>query len=152
MNLLIGLKTLHIALAVVWFAAPLGLVSLLRHGLAGGPETFKLACATSQRRSVMAAIFGFSTLLVGVGLVFASPDGFGSVSPRIHASLGLVVIMLGFAAGVLKPMGERLGAIAERGLDDDGRKEAEAILPELGMFSGMTHGLWFVILVLMCLP
>jgi len=149
MTLLIALKTLHIALAVVWFAAPLGLVSLLRDGLAGGPETFKLACATSQRRGVMAAVFGFSTLLAGVALVFAA-GGFGVVSPRIHASLGLVVVMLAFSAGVLKPMGGRLGAIAEKGLDDDGRKEAEAILPKLGMFSGITHGLWFVILVLMC--
>ena len=142
------LRVLHITLAALWFGAPLGVVKLLRNGLEGGPDTFRMSAASGSKRGAMAGIAGILTLLTGLIIVFHM-GGFGSVAPQIHGAIVVAVVILGISIGVLKPMGAKLSEIAEKGLDDEGRARAEAILKKMGPISHGIHGLWLVLLVLM---
>jgi len=142
------LRVLHITCAALWFGAPLGLVRLLKDGLAGGPDAFRMSTAVGARRGAVTGIAGVLTLLTGLAIVFHM-GGFGSVAPQIHGAIAIAVVMLGISVGLLKPMGARLSAIAEKGLDDEGRAQAEAILKKMGPISHGIHGLWLLLLVLM---
>ena len=148
MTIAVVLRVLHITCAALWFGAPLGVVKLLRNGLAGGPETFRMSAASGAKRGAMAGIAGILTLATGLTIVLHM-GGFGIVAPQIHAAILVAVVIIGVSIGVLKPMGAKLSAIAEKGLDDEGRAQAEAILKKMGPISHGIHGLWLLLLVLM---
>jgi hypothetical protein len=64
-------------------------------------------------------------------------------------AMGLILLMLGLAFGVLKPLGARLTTLADHELTDAAHTEINGILKRVAMFTGITHGLWLVVLVLM---
>jgi hypothetical protein len=142
------LKVVHIACAAVWFGAPLGVVRLLKDGLEGGSDTFRMSTAVGGKRGALTGIAGVLTLALGLVMV-VKMGGFGSALPQFHAAIAIAVVMLGVSVGVLKPMGAELSAIAAKDLDDAGRARAAAILKKMGPISHGIHGLWLVLLVLM---
>jgi len=148
MWLYVLLRVFHITVAALWFGAPLGMVGLLRGGLASGPEAFKMSCALVGKKGKIAGIAGILTLLSGIAIIFQM-GGFGSVPVPIHIAMGLVLVMLGLAFGVLKPLGGKISAYAGSDLDDAARADIDGMLKKMAMLTGITHTLWLVILVLM---
>lgn len=130
-----ALKILHILSMAVWFAAPLTITSDIRKTLGlGKPHTQELA-ARVDRPVVLAMGFGVLTIVTGVALIFQL-GGFKAVSPRIHASLLLALIALAVEMMALRP------AIAR--LSEEGAKPGK-----IAMFTGISHLLKLVMLVLM---
>ena len=85
------LRVFHITVAALWFGAPLGMVGLLRGGLASGPEAFKMSCDLVGKKAKISGIAGILTLLSGIAIIFQM-GGFGSVPVPIHIAMGLVLV------------------------------------------------------------
>lgn len=148
MSIYVLLRVVHIFCAALWFGAPLGVVKLLKTGLEGGADTFRLAAAVGAKRGAMAGIAGILTLVTGVTIIIHM-GGFGVVASQIHAAMLVAVVMLGISLAVLKPLGSQLSEIAAKKLDDEGRGRARAILKKMGPITHSIHAMWLLLLILM---
>ena len=105
------LLVLHVVFAVLWFAAPLSAVPMLRRVAPHGREAFHAVALSATRQGVVGAVGNVCTFLSGVGLMFAVYGGM-SAPVRFHVALGLVLLagVLGFL--VQRPAGQRLAQLA----------------------------------------
>ena len=140
------LKTIHILCASVWLGSGLTIAGDVRRTLEQGRPHTDLLISRVNRQGKMAGIFGMLTLLSGVNLVFVM-GGFGNVGHNIHAGLGLSLLIFAVGLGLSMPTWRRIRAIL--GAETGDLAEARKLAGRLGMFTGIEHLLWLVVLVLM---
>ena len=137
------LRIVHIAAMGTWFGVSLLAAGDLRRTLAAGPAHVDLLLARFAAISRVASAAGWTTVLSGLALIF-SLGGFGKVPHAIHAGLLLALVLVGL--GIATGMQGQKAALALKAGADPGPARKRA-----GMFGGIAHLLWFVILCLMVL-
>lgn len=140
MTLKIVFVVLHVLTAAGYFGLGLGLTNWARAATSfdgGGPREALVGLGTRTVRTmtillVATFVFALAAFLLG--------GGFRVYGPTYHASLGLIVLLLGVHLGLIAPAWRGLAA---------GRDGA---IGRLGMGTGLAHLLWVVLLVLMFWP
>ncbi len=141
------LIVLHVGSAATAFGLGLPTAGALRRATGRGRDVMASAAAEVNRAGRLAGIFGLSTLLTGLALVFYR-GGFKVVSPAIHGAILLVLTMVVLGHLVQKPAGVALTAAAEAG---DGAAWDKA-RKRWAMVEGILQLLWVVTLALMFIP
>lgn len=98
----VALKIAHIFSMAIWFGGGAGVIADLRRTLPLGQEPWEAARARTDGNAQRTIAAGFSTLLTGLGLVFAA-GGFAHVSSRIHLGLALTLCTFVTGAAVVQP-------------------------------------------------
>jgi hypothetical protein len=142
------LKLAHILFIATWFGAGLTYASDVRRTLEKGPPHTHLLAARVGKSMAILAGSGAMAIATGLVLVF-SLGGFASIPPRIHAGLGLTLILFAVQAAVLRPTWGRIASLLDT---PSGLDEARKLAGRLGMLSGIGHLLWLVVLALMVVP
>lgn len=130
------LVILHVITAAGWFGLALVIGGLARQAAAGagtgvveeGAKTVKLM----NIFIVLTFVFGLSAFFIG--------GGFAGYGPQYHASLTLVLILVGVQLLMIRPAWSRLASGAEGA--DAGRKR-------MTMAVGIGHLIWLIVLILM---
>lgn len=143
-NLFSAIRLLHFLGMAVWFAGALNIAGDVRKTIARGKPHTEVLVPRVSRALDVGAIAAIVTIGSGLGMIFGL-GGFGAISPRIHAGLGLAILTLAVEIILLKPAVGRLGDALSSG---DGR-ELRPMAGRIAMFAGITHALKLVILVLM---
>ena len=140
------LKTIHILSTAVWLGAGLTVAGDVRRTIERGRPHTDLLIERVNRQGRLAVIGGVFTLGTGVNLIFTL-GGFANVRSNIHAGLGLSLLIFAVGLGLSMPTWRRIRAI----LSDAGGDLAEAkrLSRRLGMFTGIEHLLWLIVLVVM---
>ncbi len=146
MHLYLILKTVHILCATIWLGSGLTIAGDVRRTIAQGRPHTDLLIPRVNRQGKTAGIFGMLTVLSGINMVFTM-GGFGNVGHNIHAGLGLSLLIFAVSLGLSMPTWRRIRAILGTEAGDLG--EARKLAGRLGMFTGIEHLLWLVVLVLM---
>jgi uncharacterized membrane protein len=134
----------HVALAMVWFGAGLGLPRRLRAAIARGRSEATVAAQEARRASRTAILAALATTGSGLALVFIG-GGFALASPRIHAGLGLTVVALLLELATRSILRKIDDSIASEG-------DPASALPRVrraAMTQGLTHLAIFAVLALM---
>jgi hypothetical protein len=134
-------RALHIAFAAAWFGVPIAGPGLLRWGLQNGDAALEGAAAKVARLNWVAVGMGSGVLVTGLLMIFQA-GGFAVISPRIHAAILVVVIMLALNVALLRPLLAKLQA-------KPAPAQRESLVKRFAMMAGITQGLWTVVLVLM---
>ena len=108
--LYVALKIAHVLSMAVWFGGGAGVVADLRRTLPLGPEPWEGARARTNGNARRTIAAGVSTLLTGLGLVFAA-GGFGHVSSRVHLGFGLTLCTFVTGAAVVQPAWMKLSRL-----------------------------------------
>ena len=140
------LKTIHILSTAIWLGAGLTVAGDVRRTIEQGRPHTDLLITRVNRQGKMAGIFGMLTVLSGLNLIFTM-GGFGNVGHNIHAGLGLSLLIFAVGLGLSMPTWRRIRTILGTEAGDLG--EARRLAGRLGMFTGIEHLLWLVVLVLM---
>ena len=143
-NLLSAIRLCHFLGMAVWFAGALGIAGDVRKTIARGKPHTAILVPRVMRALNIGSVAAIVTIASGIGMVFAL-GGFKAVQPRIHAGMGLAILTLAVEIMLLKPAAARLGEALDSG---DGR-ELRPTAGRIAMFSGITHALKLVTLVLM---
>ena len=141
------LVVLHIIFAVLWFAYPLGMVRIVRQSLSSGRPAFLSACQENERRLRNSNIAGTLTVLLGVHLISQNLGGFSEATPNFHMAFGLGVLLLLYGFLFLRSQAGKITAIAQDEQAD--LNTSASLIKRYAMFSGIQHGMWLVLLVLM---
>ncbi len=140
---LLILLVLHVAVAATAFAITLPVASALRRAAGQGRDVKAAIAMIAERSGKMAGIFGLLTFASGLALVFYR-GGFKVVSPTIHASMGLILVMIALGGFFLRPTVALIKAAVDKG--DDAWQAARK---RYVIGDGIMSLLWVVILVLM---
>jgi hypothetical protein len=141
------LLVLHVASAAVIFGAPLGQPRVLRTALTSkSEEAFRLAAREAVRRGLLAQGASATTLVTGIILILIS-GGFAAVPSSFHVALALMLGAIGFGAGYLRPIGQKL--VSASGASPLDKSALAALITKLASGSGLLQAVWLVILVLM---
>ena len=139
------LKFFHIVAAAVWFGAVLLTPGDVRRTLEmGRPHVDGLKDRLHKSVSISLRA-GVLTVITGFAIIFTS-GGMGAVHFRIHIGMTLAILMLGIGFLMVTPIVNTICQAIEKGGELD---SAKALAPKLGMFSGINHLLWFIIMALM---
>ncbi len=127
---------LHITTAAAWFGLALRLTGQARTVAASEPLV-AAALATDGARTVrLMGIFSVLTFVFALG-AFLVGGGFGTYGPAYHASLLLILVLIGAQFGLIRPGWTAL-AQGEVGANK-----------RVAMGVGLGHLLWLVLLILM---
>jgi hypothetical protein len=72
--------------------------------------------AAAMRAGNLSGLFGLLTFATGLVLIFYK-GGFKVVPPTIHASMGLILVMIAIGSFFLRPAGKKIGAAIDQGDD-----------------------------------
>lgn len=139
------IKFVHILSASVWFGASLLISMDIRQTLKTGVPHTKLLVSRVSSLEKIAIPSGLFTVISGIALIFVS-GGFGSVSPRIHLSLVLSIILFLIGGFFASPEWRKISKIIE---SDGDLTLAFKHSKRFSMYLGIEHFLRFVILILM---
>ena len=140
---LLILLVLHVAVAATAFGITLPSNGAMKRAAGQSREVKAAAAALVNRSGMLASIFGLSTFITGLVLIFYR-GGFKVVSPTIHAGMGLVLVMILIGAFFMKPTGQRIAAAV-----DQGEEAWSAARKRFAMGDGIMQLLWVIVLVLM---
>lgn len=138
-----ALLALHILAASCWFAPRLFWPRRLRAALQS-LEAAKVTVPALSRELNLTAASALIAIATGVGLIFVH-GGFKAVPPRIHASLGLVVIAFVVGLVLETPALVKIRAAVER----SALGEAQPHVKRVVIGAMIEHSVWLVVLVLM---
>lgn len=137
------LVVLHVAVAATAFAITLPIASAIRRATGQGRDVKSAIATMAARAGATAGLFGLLTFATGLALIFYR-GGFKVVPPTIHASLGLILVMIAIGTFFQRPTTVRLTAAVDQG-DDAWRAARKRWV----MGDGIMSLLWVVILALM---
>ena len=138
------IRIVHMLSMAMWFAAPLAVTSDLKRTIARGKPHTDFVVPRVSRSLTIATVGAVLTILSGLGMIFAL-GGFKAVHPRIHAGFALALVTLSLEFFLVKGGLARIGAE----LDADKVRDLPPLVKRFAMFTGITHLLKTVILVLM---
>ena len=141
------LRLFHLMFAMLWFGVGLTLPGDVRRTLSRGRPQVDTLPERAQRASIIALGSGVLALATGVGLII-NKGGFKMVSVRVHAGLGLALLLL--AVTVLGLLTHRKIAGIIRGGGD--LEPARVLAKRVSMLSGIEQLVWLIILTLMVVP
>jgi hypothetical protein len=127
----------HVLFATCWFGPKLFWARRARSIVAGTPD----ALGRELNFTAGSAVIVIAT---GLGLVFIH-GGFGAVSPRIHAGLGLTLVAFVAMLALEVPAITKIRAAAERGAPGEAAAQVKRVI--VGVM--IEHTCWLVTLVLM---
>jgi len=142
-----ALRLLHLMFATLWFGVGLTLPGDVRRTLSRGRPQVDTLPERALRATVIALGSGVLAILTGVALIF-NRGGMKAVSVRIHAGLGLALVLL--ALTVLGFLTHR--KIAEVIRSGGDLEPARALAKRVSMLSGIEQLVWLIILTLMVVP
>lgn len=140
------LKTIHVMSTAIWFGAGLPIARDVRRTVELGKPHTDLLIERVTRQGKVAVIFGVLTMVSGVTLIFTM-GGFGNVRKAIHAGLGLTLLSFAVGLALSMPTWRKIASLLRQEAGDMG--EARRLAGRFGMFTGIEHLLWVVVLVLM---
>ncbi len=141
------LRLLHLMFATLWFGVGLTLPGDVRRTLSRGRPQVDTLPERAMRASIIALGSGVLALITGVGMI-VNKGGFKMVSVRVHAGLGLALLLL--AVTVMGLLTHR--KIAEVIRSGGDLEPARVLAKRVGMLSGIEQLVWLVILILMVVP
>jgi len=136
----------HIAAAAMILGASLGWGRFLRQAAEAGQAAARVAIEDVSRRLLLVRVGSMMTLFTGIALIFVS-GGFAIVPKNYHIALTVMLAGVGWVFLGVVPKVKALGQVASASEFDRatfGRK-----VGKLGMATGIVHGLWLVLSVLM---
>jgi hypothetical protein len=139
----VALKLVHIASMAMWFGSGLGVAADIRRTAALGPPHLGPLAGRVARMLRLMWIAGLLTVGTGVAIVIVNGGGFKLAPPRIHAALGITIVMLIIMAIGLGPTSRKI-ALAET----DAPK-VRLLGKRFAMFMGFVHLGWLAALVTM---
>lgn len=136
---------LHIAFAATAFAFAMGSPSAVKRARAASQDAAVAAARELVRRDAFANFSYLVTFVTGFALIVVKYGGFKGLHPTIHASMGLIflVILCGYA--FIHPRTKALAAALEA--RDDAK--ADKALKLVNMGAGISQLIWVVVLALM---
>jgi hypothetical protein len=137
---------IHVAAAAVLLGTSLGWGRLLRQAAESGQSAARVAVDDVMRRTKLARVASALTLLSGLALIFVG-GGFAVVPKNFHIALTVMLATLGWVVLGLVPRVKALAA--QVGAADFNRAGFEAAIGKVGMATGIVHGAWLIVLVLM---
>ncbi len=137
------LLALHVLGAATWFGPRLFWPRRLR-GALETMDAAKAALASIGRELNVTAGAAVLTIATGLGIVFLH-GGFGAVSPRIHAGLGLTLMAFFGGLALELPALARIRAAVDR----SALGEASPHVKRVVMGAMLEHTCWLATLVLM---
>ena len=139
------LLVVHVMSAMVWFGGTLLVPRRARAALDAGLPAARPQLEALGREGRMMAGAALIVFLSGVSLVMVR-GGFAGLPVRFHIGLTLSLIWIIVGATAVRSTGEKLVAAAQgEAITDD----ADALRRRLSMLTGIQHGLFTVITVLM---
>lgn len=137
---------IHVAAAAVLLGTSLGWGRLLRQAAESGQAAARVAVDDVMRRMNLARIASAVTLVSGVVLIFVA-GGFAVVPKNFHIALTVMLATVGWVVLGLAPRVKALAA--QVGEAEFNRARFEASIGKVGMASGIVHGAWLILLILM---
>ncbi|MCA9513932.1 MAG: hypothetical protein KC635_03220 [Myxococcales bacterium] len=140
------LLVLHIAFAATAFAVAMGGPSAVKRARAlPTPDAALAAARELVRRDTFAGISYIVAFLTGFALIFVAYGGFKGLHPVMHASMGLIALLIVFGFVFLHPRTKALVTA----LEARDAAAADKQLKLVNMGAGIAQLVWFVVLVLM---
>jgi len=147
MHLKLFLVVLHIALAALWFGAPLMIGSVLKKSAATGQAGFAAGAGVADRMALLGGVGSAGALLTGLALIFSVYGGMKGLPVPFHIALTLVLLGVVLSFGFIKPTTSKLVAAAAAA--DYKPATAASSIKKMSMFSGISQLLWLISLVCM---
>ncbi len=141
------LLMVHITAAAFLFGGSAGVARPLRRTIDLGGKAFLLAAEDALRRGRMLGVSSIMTTMTGIGLMFATYQGFGPAPKNFHAALGLILVSIAVSATILRPATAAVVQLAR--VEPLDRTAVRAKLKRIAMGQGIMHLLWVLILLLM---
>lgn len=136
----------HIAAAALILGASLGWGRFLRQAAEAGQAAVRVAVDDVSRRLLLVRIGSMMTLFTGIALIFLG-GGFAIVPKNYHIAL---TVMLAGAGWVFLGVVPKVKALAQvGGASEFDRAAFDGKVGKVGMATGIVHGLWLVLIVLM---
>ena len=147
MTLTYVLVVLHIVTASAWFGLGLRLAGKARTVLSlQGPAAAALA---EDTRSTVKWMNGFIVLtLIFAYANFFYGGGFTGYPPQYHASLTLMLVLVGVQFLLIRPGWNSLADVVAEGADA-ASEAADGARKKVAIGTGIGHLLWLVLLILM---
>ncbi len=140
------LLVLHVMGAMLWFGGAAFMPRWLREALASERPEARRRLASLMRQAKIVGAWGGLVVVLGIALMFVRPGGFGSLPVRYHVALLLGLIWLAVGPGALRSTLLRVSAIVA---GEGPLEPAQRLVRRLSAFSGISHLLFVVLLVLM---
>lgn len=140
-----GSKLLHIIFASVWFAGNLTFSKDIKQTLQAGAPHTKLLLERGKMAQMFTLPAGAFTVATGFELIFTM-GGFKAVPMGIHISLVLAIIAVLIEGMMIMPAWHK---ITEYIQEEKNMEEIKDLPKKISMFTGITHLLRTIILVLM---
>lgn len=137
-----GLRFLHILAGAAWLGAAIWVAGDVRRTLALGKPHLAALPARIGPALGLDLWAGIATVLLGTAYMFVAYDG-GHPPARIMGGFGLAIARVLLTALLLKPAWSKLAGRITAGEDV---AAGDPAAKKLGMFSGIGHLLWILIL------
>ncbi len=149
--LLLSVRLLHFTGMALWIGSSMSMPGDVKRSFADGvptPRDLELLGARGRLAGRVATVGGVLTILTGVAMIFML-GGFGKVSPAIHASLVLAVLLAILGGALIGGTWNKI--LDELGPRGDGatREQIEPLLKRFRIYSMVFKTGWLVILFLM---